>query len=395
MAKKNPPHLSRDVDRHGNVRWYVRMPGKPKIRIREVYDSPAFWSAYRDILAGVIPPSSKAEGEMVAALPGSLRFLCQTYFKSAEFKSLGESTRRVRRSILERLCLEETPAGKRYGELPYRPLLARHVRAFRDKRAETPGAANALVKVLRQLFTYAVSCDLTDTNPAKDVPYLPAVRPEGIPAWSDDDVAKFKAAHPEGSMARLALRLFLEFGQRISDIHRLGPAMVKDGAITFTQWKNRRRKPVTLTLPISDELHAILRTLPADRETFIVNAWGRPFASTASFGNRFHDWCVEAGLVERSAHGLRKHFSANLAEHGASDREIMAYTGHRTSKEVDRYTRSADQPRLAKAAQSKLKATGNVPPISSAPESGTKLATKSLSGKASKEAMVPRGGLRC
>ncbi|MFX9097270.1 hypothetical protein ABTN72_19840, partial [Acinetobacter baumannii] len=77
-----------------------------------------------------------------------------------------------------------TPGGKRYGDLPFKPILPRNIRAIRDKLAETPAAANALVKALRQVFTYAIAHDLADANPAKDVPYLPAVRPDGIPAWN-------------------------------------------------------------------------------------------------------------------------------------------------------------------------------------------------------------------
>jgi len=394
MPRPNPPHLSRDTDRHGNVRWYVRVPGKPKIRIREEYGTVAFWSAYSDALAGRAP--GRADGRQVktAALTGSLRQLCERYFASAEFKVLDETTRRVRRSILERLCQETAANGKKtFGDLPSRSLLSRHVLGLRDKRAGTPGAANSMVKALRQMFAFAITRKLADTNPAKDVPYLPKVLPDGIPAWTDADVAKFRKAHPQGSMARLALMLFLEFGQRISDVHRLGPGMVHDGSITFTQWKNRRHKPVILTLPISDELQAVLAAQPPGRETFLVNDFGRSFASTAAFGNKFRDWCRDAKLVGRSAHGLRKYFSAKLAEDGASDREIMAFTGHRTSKEVDRYTRSASQRRLAQAAQQRLAANRIVPPVSAGAESGTKNGVKPLSENNFPEVMVPRDGV--
>ncbi|MFG1478947.1 tyrosine-type recombinase/integrase [Xanthobacter sp. V4C-4] len=218
----------------------------------------------------------------------------------------------------------------------------RHVRILRDKKAETPGAADSVVKALRRLFQFAVEEELVDTNPATQVSYFGPVRPEGIPAWSRKDVEKFEAAHPSGSMARLALLLFIEFGQRISDIHRLGPSSVENGKITFTQWKNRRRKPVTLTLPISDGVAEVLRRLPPEQETFLVNEWGRPFSSAASFGNRSRDWCKIAGLSGLSAHGVRKYFSSTLANAEARTREIISFTGHRTSKEVDLYTQSSD-----------------------------------------------------
>jgi integrase len=48
-----------------------------------------------------------------------------------------------------------------------------------------------------------------------------------------------------------------------------------------------------------------------------------------------------------SAHGLRKAAAARLAEQGAGENEIMAITGHTTSKEIVRYTRGARQKVLA------------------------------------------------
>jgi hypothetical protein len=55
----------------------------------------------------------------------------------------------------------------------------------------------------------------------------------------------------------------------------------------------------------------------------------------------------DAGLPHCTAHGLRKAAAARLAELGASEKEIMAVTGHRTSKEITRYTRGASQRILA------------------------------------------------
>lgn len=81
--------------------------------------------------------------------------------------------------------------------------------------------------------------------------------------------------------------------------------------------------------------------------------FGKPFTSDG-FGNRFRKWCNEAGLENGSIHGLRKTASAMLAQSGCTEQEIMAITGHRTSKEVIRYTRSASQKVRAANAMQKL-----------------------------------------
>jgi integrase len=59
----------------------------------------------------------------------------------------------------------------------------------------------------------------------------------------------------------------------------------------------------------------------------------------------------KAGLpAECVAHGLRKAALRRLAEHGSTTKQIQAVSGHRTLTEIERYTRQAEQQRLAKAA---------------------------------------------
>jgi len=62
-----------------------------------------------------------------------------------------------------------------------------------------------------------------------------------------------------------------------------------------------------------------------------------------------------AGLPHRCVtHGLRKAAARRLAEAGCSSKEIAAITGHKSLKEVERYTHAADQERLAVAAVRRL-----------------------------------------
>ena len=147
-------------------------------------------------------------------------------------------------------------------------------------------------------------------------------------------------------MARLALALAFYTGQRKSDLIVMGPHQVvhRDGVaeIMLTQKKNRERKPVTLAIPLHPELQSILDATTIGSTSFLITEFGRPF-SEGGFGNRFRKWCDEAGLKGLSVHGLRKAAAAKLAEAGCTEQEIMAITGHRSSKEVIRYTRSADQ----------------------------------------------------
>jgi integrase len=226
------------------------------------------------------------------------------------------------------------------------------VRKLRDAKADAPEAANALVKALRQVFKWAVEAEHTDSNPAKEVPYI-KTGSQGFHSWTIEEVRQYEAHHPIGTRARLALALLLYTTQRRSDVVRLGHKMAHHGWFKFTQAKNAKRKPINLEIPILAELQRIIgATTPLGKDTYLVTEFGKPF-SVDGFGNRFRKWCDEAGLPHCSAHGLRKAGSARLAELGASDREIMAITGHQTAKEVDRYTKGARQKELAASAMEK------------------------------------------
>ncbi len=82
------------------------------------------------------------------------------------------------------------------------------------------------------------------------------------------------------------------------------------------------------------------------KPTFLLTDYGKPFTA-AGFGNWFRVRCNEAGLPHCSSHGLRKAAARRLAEAGNSINHIAAVTGHLSLKEVERYTRAADQEKMA------------------------------------------------
>jgi integrase len=177
------------------------------------------------------------------------------------------------------------------------------------------------------------------------------------------------------------MALMLYTGQRRSDAIRMGRQHIRNGRLEFTQHKNRARNPVALSIRIHPKLAEIITAAPSDRMQFIVTEFGKPF-SDAGFGNKFRKWCDEAGLSNCSAHGLRKSAATRLAEAGCTDREIMAITGHRSSRQVNCYTRNANQARLGDAAIAKVLAeenrNGSVPLSDALEQSGTISASNTL-----------------
>lgn len=347
-------YVHQDLDRHGNVRVYVwRGKGHPKIRIREAPGTPAFRAAYDAALAG--PPKPAKAGPAIAEA-GTFLWLCRSYFGSAEFKQLETSTQTVRRRALEAMTREPIAPGaaQTYAEVPISKFSIRAVRVLRDRKADAPAAANNRVKFLRALFGWGLAAEpeAVTSNPARDVPAL-RESADGHHSWTVDEVRRFKARHPSGSKARRALALLLYTSQRRADVVQFGRQHVREGWLHFTQFKNRNSAPVTLSIPVHPELQVELDQTPAGDMIFLTTEYGKAFTSNG-FGNWFRTRCDEAGLKHCSAHGLRKAAAALLADGGATDREIMSVTGHRTAKEVDRYTRGARQKRLAGQAMAKL-----------------------------------------
>jgi integrase/recombinase XerD len=115
-----------------------------------------------------------------------------------------------------------------------------------------------------------------------------------------------------------------------------------------------RRRLCTIAHCAAQWRGAFLETLPKDGLTFLTTQYGKPFKDGASFGNQFGEWCDKAGLPKRSAHGLRKSAAERLVEAGCTTKVVQAITGHASLREVERYTKAAEQEKLARSAIARL-----------------------------------------
>src|SRR3954449_5537661 len=95
--------------------------------------------------------------------------------------------------------------------------------------------------------------------------------------------------------------------------------------------------------------------------TFLVNDLNRPF-SEAGFGNKFRDWCNQAGLRHCTAHGLRKAGATIAANNGATSSQLMAMFGWDSIRMAELYTRGANQERLASDAMHLIEAKPDTKP---------------------------------
>ncbi len=335
-------YLVEDMDRHGNVRIYLRRKGKKKIRMHSEVGTQSFLDEYQYILTNKKSMKQPYDKPTPITLVNkeSMAWLCSQYFASAKFKLLSNSTQIVRRRILNRIC-------DKHGRKPFAQLESRHIRMFRDAKTDRQGSANNDLKAFKQLFAFAAEYDLVKHNPAKEVPYFKP-NSEGFDSWTPEEVRQFEEHFPIGTKARRAFSLLLYTGQRRSDIVKFGPKHLNSGWLSFTQEKNRNRKPVKLSIPILPELQHVLDTSITGNTTFLLTEHKKPFTSNG-FGNWFRKRCDEASLPKCSAHGLRKAGATRAAENGATDQQLMAMFGWVPSKQVIHYTRAANQKTLAES----------------------------------------------
>ena len=232
---------------------------------------------------------------------------------------------------------------------------ARSVRILRDRKLKwhTPEeaiggtgvrtntqAANSLVKYMRGVLEWGKEDhpEHVQRNWARDVPYFESSS-TGFHTWSLDEIAQYEAHHPIGTRARLALALALYTTQRRGDVARLGRHLERNELLIIEQEKNRRRKPVTAFVPIAPTLRKIIDASPTGEIYYLVQERAdRPYRKE-SLGNRFKEWSLAAGLPHCSLHGLRKAGVVRLIQENLTPHQIMAISGHRTLKEIDRYAR--------------------------------------------------------
>jgi len=376
LAPPKAKYLIFDPDRHGNARYYVRVPGRRKIRLAAPPNSPAFWAEYKQARDNPPPPTAA----LASRRKGSMAWLAAQYRQSAEFKQLSQSTRYSRGKIIDRILRNiHRDATMADGDLPFAMMEKRHVVERRDDLADRPESANGVVRTLRRIFAWAIEAGHAAENPASGVTLLRPRNPEGFHAWTMAEVQQYMDRHPLGARARLALAILLYTGVRRSDAVRLGRQMecVYDGVpcLEWTEFKGRQRQRKLTTIPILPALREAIDACPSGSMIYLPTARGTPY-TPESFGNLFRTWCDQAGLKQCSAHGLRKAGATMAANNGASEHTLMAIFGWTTTKQASVYTRTADRKRLARQGMNLISLENTAPTKVSHPKKGGTISSR-------------------
>lgn len=336
-----PKWVSEYPDRHGKLRYRFRRKGFAQYNFKAMPGTEHFRQEYDACVnAESAPVIAPGAGRIKS---GSFDDLIIRYYCSPDFLDTSERTRTVYRGVIERW-------RTKYGNAIVRDLKASHVEKMMAERLPHKTSANMLRKRLRALMQYAIRQGMAEINPVLATkPFR--IEGDGFHTWTEAEIDAYEARHPLGTPARLAFDLLIWTGQRSGDVRTMGPGHVRNKRIEVKQQKTG----AIVSLPIMPPLAASILATPSAAMVFILSAFGKPY-SVKGFGNKFRQWCDEAGLPHCSAHGLRKASARRFAEAGCSNQQIKSWTGHKTDTEVARYTRAASQELLSDDAGAMLMA---------------------------------------
>lgn len=343
--------LIEETMRSGNVRLRVRVRGNPnkKITIHLPFDHPKFNEHYELARLGIEPPKPEQNAD-ADTIHGSIGWLCDQYkiFIEKKVTSGLLSPKTLKKRIGQFKYLKE-----RYADfdlaMPRSMAIEIH-----ENRADKPSSADDLLEMMSSMYDWAIKKDYCKENPAKGIERY-NVNNGGTVSWSLDDVQQYKNFYPIGTTEYAALALILFTACRIGDPCFLGrkhEIQREDGI--WLAWQPGKKGSLPMDIPMADQLYQAVRALKVQGPTYLMTAYGKPFASEDAMSTWFITRCKRAGLKKRSAHGLRKAAGAILAEMGCSTYEIKALHGHSNSTTSEIYTRGANRAKLAKQAVTKL-----------------------------------------
>ena len=214
---KLPKHVCGYRTPWGKQVYYLRKPGRPKIRIQVEDDalpwSPAFLAALESAEAQLQPPADPKQIVDRPPVAGTVNAALIGYYQSEAFQALGETTRQNRRAILERLIRAE------HGDKRTITMHAKAVQAIASRLK--PNVQRNFRRAMQHFVRYyCLPLGLMTANPIAGLELTPQPKSKGFHAWTDAEIDQYRAKHKPGTKARLALEVLLQTGHARSDVVR-------------------------------------------------------------------------------------------------------------------------------------------------------------------------------
>ncbi len=323
-----PPHV-RKVNARGKSYYYfekhrgtaqarkaVRIPGEPS--------DPAWWDRYRELASLPAPRiNPNAVGQVIDAWHTSPEWLGMSAKTQSEWLRYSDRIRAA------------------WGDLEVSGIEPKHVLALRDAYADTPAAANNLLRCLSSLMSWSVPRGYRRDNPCREVRKLKGG--DGYAPWPWPVVEAVRAEIRPDLWRVAALALYT--GQRLADVLAMRRNARRGDQIRVVQNKTRK----ALLIPIHRDLMPMFDAVDHDAVTILANSRGAPWTEDGfktSWNKHRPAILADRGLV---FHGLRKTAVVTLLECGCTDAQVSAITGQ-SRQMVEHYARQVAQEKLARSA---------------------------------------------
>ena len=383
------PNVYNQPKTPGRTRYvFWRGPGHPKHLVRgNDLSTDAFRAAYARFMAGLPPyedrPARKPRRNPAPEMPladdlygsGTVGWLVLKHIRSLAFQR--QRNQRAIEAQLRWLIAEPLdpakPDGRRVGEMPVCHFTAKAIQTLIERKVQVETVeeaepktgrkrtvvkahgdrqANNIIKWLRPIGKLAVGEGLWQHNLVLNVQKY-KIQGGGFRMWTDEQWERATAFYPLGTKQRLVLDLAGYTGQRRGDVYVLGwhnylppEEGVPLGSLEVTPEKGSQGEGEAQVayIPILPELHDSLEAAKAagvlgSKFWIVKDGTDEPYGKEA-FGNMVRRWLNRAGVPKGySLHGLRKLFVCRLIERDCAPHDVMAATGHKTLKEIDRYAK--------------------------------------------------------
>ena len=317
-------------DRHGKLRCYHRLTGKPINVTSYPLGSLGFFAECERIRALC--------EKVVYPKPGTLSLLIQNYKSHFAFQDLAVRTRSDYDKVFDYL--------KPIGDTQLVRFTPPFVINIRDKAANKKGRrfANYVKTVMALIFAWGVERGFLPTNPAFRIKGIkrPKNAPEANRPWDDDERDAVSSALPAHMRLPIALMMYCALDPQ--DAVKVPRSVIQEGKIDMRRGKTG--EAAWYNLP--DNVVQVLQESPAhDAITLCANSFGRSWtvsglrASWRPIRKRLEDeGLVRPGLTLK---GLRHTVATILAEMGYDERTVADMLAHKTIEMARHYSRRANK----------------------------------------------------
>jgi len=126
--------------------------------------------------------------------------------------------------------------------------------------------------------------------------------------------------------------------------------------VRYLEWRPEKRGAAFVSIPMTSQLRYAIAETRLVGPSYLLTSHGRQIGNADAMSQMFSKWCRQAGLENRTTHGIRKAVGSILAEAGCTPYQIMAIHGHSESRTSEIYTRAVERPELARQGMEAMEA---------------------------------------